>query len=421
MDTAATPLSQWLARLETVSSREIDLGLDRVSRVLQRLDLPPARTVLHVAGTNGKGSSVAMLESLLRPTDACVGSYTSPHILRFNERICVDGRDASDAEIVAALEQVEAVRADEALTYFEFSTLAAMVIFAEAGADTLLLEIGLGGRLDAVNAVEPTAGLITNIGLDHCAWLGEDIESIAFEKAGIMRPGKPCVFGSREMPNAIGRHAADIGARLLAAGRDYDWELAGDSWAWRGAAHSLDGLRRPVLVGDHQVVNAAGVLALLETCGVTEVLTREAVNEALGSVELDGRIQSVDLETRWVVDVAHNPDAAEALARGLQGFDGRTIAIIGMLDDKDVETVAKHLDPQVDHWIAVAADSPRAVAAAELARRVATGTGDDCEAADSLQAAMQRAETLAGPGDRVLVTGSFYLVGPALDQLYSRR
>ena len=421
MNTGATPLSQWLARLETVSSREIDLGLERVSRVLERLDLPAARTVLHVAGTNGKGSSVAMLESLLRPTDACVGSYTSPHILRFNERICVDGRDASDAEIVAALEQVEAVREDEALTYFEFGTLAAMVIFAEAGADTLLLEIGLGGRLDAVNAIEPTAGLITNIGLDHCAWLGEDIESIAFEKAGIMRPGKPVVFGSRERPEAIGRHAADIGARLLAAGRDYDWELAGERWAWRGAAHALDGLRRPVLIGDHQVANAAGVLALLEATGFTDVLTLEAVDEALANVQLDGRIQSVDLETRWVVDVAHNPDAAEALARGLQGFDGRTVAIIGMLDDKDVETVAQHLDAQIDHWIAVAADSPRTVSAAELARRVAASTGNRCEVADSLQAAMRRAEALAGSRDRVLVTGSFYLVGPALDELYSRR
>ena len=176
MDTAATPLSQWLARLETVSSREIDLGLERVSRVLERLALPPALTVLHVAGTNGKGSSVAMLESLLRPTGAQVGSYTSPHILRYNERICVDGQEADDDRIIAAFERIESVRDGEELTYFEFGTLAALVVFAEAGCDTLLLEIGLGGRLDAVNAVEPTAGLITNIGLDHCAWLGEDIE-----------------------------------------------------------------------------------------------------------------------------------------------------------------------------------------------------------------------------------------------------
>ncbi len=421
MDTAATPLSQWLARLETVSSREIDLGLERVSNVLERLALPAADTVLHVAGTNGKGSSVAMLEALLRPTGARVGSYTSPHILRYNERICIDGRDADDSEIIAAFERVEAVRDGEELTYFEFGTLAALVVFAEAGADTLLLEIGLGGRLDAVNAVEPTAGLITNIGLDHCAWLGEDIESIAFEKAGIMRPGKPVVFGSHDMPDAIGAHARDIGAQLLAAGRDYDWQLADDSWSWRGAGLALDNLHRPVLVGDHQVANAAGVLALLEVCGFGGALDRDAVNAALADVQLDGRIQSIALDTHWVVDVAHNPDAAEALARGLEGFPGRTVAIVGMLDDKDVESVVRHIDGRVDEWIAVTADSPRAIGAAELGERISAVASGRCQVADSLHAAMERAEQLAGPGDRVLVTGSFYLVGPALDQLYSRR
>ena len=421
MDTAATPLSQWLARLETVSSREIDLGLERVSRVLERLELPTAATVLHVAGTNGKGSSVAMLESLLRPAGARVGSYTSPHILRYNERICVDGRDADDSEIIAAFERVEAVRDGEELTYFEFGTLAALVVFAEAGADTLLLEIGLGGRLDAVNAVEPTAGLITNIGLDHCAWLGEDIESIAFEKAGIMRPGKPVVFGSHDMPAAIAAHAEDTGARLLAAGQDYDWHLADDTWAWHGAGMTLDDLHRPVLVGDHQVANAAGVLTLLETCGYGDSLTRDAVNAALADVQLDGRIQSIMLDTHWVVDVAHNPDAAEALARGLDGFSGRTIAIVGMLDDKDVESVVRHIDARVDEWIAVTADSPRAIDAAELGERISAVASSRCQAADSLYTAMQLAEGLAGRSDRVLVTGSFYLVGPALDQLYSRR
>lgn len=421
MDTAVTPLSQWLARLETVSSREIDLGLERVSKVLERLALPAAQTVLHVAGTNGKGSSVAMLESLLRPTGARVGSYTSPHILRYNERICIDGVEACDEEIVAAFERVESVRGGEELTYFEFGTLAALVVFAEAGADTLLLEIGLGGRLDAVNAVEPTAGLITNIGLDHCAWLGGDIESIAAEKAGIMRSGKPVVFGSREMPHAIATHARDLGAKLLAAGRDFDWQFDGDHWSWHGVDEALDRLHRPVLVGDHQVANAAGVLALLEANGFGRVLTRDAVNAAMAGVQLDGRIQTIDLDTRWVVDVAHNPDAAEALARGLEGFDGRTIAVVGMLDDKDVESVVRHLDDRVDEWISVTADSPRATGAAELGRRIEAVTGGTCQVAESLPAAMSLAEMLAGPGDRALVTGSFYLVGPALDQLYSRR
>jgi dihydrofolate synthase/folylpolyglutamate synthase len=421
VDTDATPLSRWLARLETISSREIDLGLERVTKVLGRLALPPARTVLHVAGTNGKGSSVAMLESLLRTTDSRIGSYTSPHILRFNERICVDGRDAEDSEIIAAFERVEAVREGEELTYFEFGTLAALVVFAEAGADTLLLEIGLGGRLDAVNAVEPTAGLITNIGLDHCAWLGEDVESIAFEKAGIMRPGRPVVFGAHDRPVAIDAHARDVGARLLAAGRDYDWQLSGDTWSWRGADMILENLQRPVLVGDHQVANAAGVLALLEASGFGDSLTSKAVSAALADVQLDGRIQSVVLDTHWVVDVAHNPDAAEALALGLAEFAGRTIAIVGMLDDKDVEQVVGHIDDRVDEWIAVTADSPRAIDAAELGRRISSVASGRCHVADSLHAAMQHAEDLAGDSDRVLVTGSFYLVGPVLDQLYSRR
>lgn len=421
MDTIATPLSRWLARLETFSSQEIDLGLERVSRVLDRLALPSSPTVLHVAGTNGKGSSVAMLEALLRSTDRRVGSYTSPHILRFNERISIDGQDAQDSEIIAAFERVESVRDDEELTYFEFGTLAALVVFAEAGADTLLLEIGLGGRLDAVNAVEPTAGLITNIGLDHCAWLGEDIESIAFEKAGIMRPGKPVVFGAHERPDAIDAQARDVGAQLLAAGRDYDWQLSGDNWSWRGADVILEDLQRPVLVGDHQVANAAGVLTLLEASGFGDTLTKDTVNAALADVQLDGRIQSVVLDTHWVVDVAHNADAAEALARGLAGFAGRTIAIVGMLDDKDVEQVVEHLDARVEEWIAVTADSPRAIDAAELGRRIGAVASGGCQVADSLHAAMQFAEEMAGDSDRVLVTGSFYLVGPALDQLYSRR
>jgi dihydrofolate synthase/folylpolyglutamate synthase len=414
-------LSHWLARLETVSSREIDLGLDRVLRMLERLELPPPETVLHVAGTNGKGSSVAMLEALLQTTDARVGCYTSPHILDYNERVRIDGRSVSDEQLIDAFERIEAVREGEQLTYFEFGTLAALVLFADAGVDTELLEIGMGGRLDAVNAVEPTAGIITNIGLDHCAWLGEDIESIAFEKAGIMRPGKPVVFGSHERPAAITAHADAIGARLIAAGRDFDWQLEGATWSWRGTRVTLEGLARPALVGDHQVANAAGVLALLEACGRADLLTAATVNAALGTVRLDGRIQQLKNGTRWIVDVAHNPDAALALAQGLRGYAGATVAILGMLDDKDVEGVVAHLDGLVKHWIAVAADSPRAIDAEELGRRITKAGAKSCRVAKSLQEAMRCAEELAGDDDRVLITGSFYLVGPALERLYSRR
>ena len=271
--------------------------------------------------------------------------------------------------------------------------------------------------------MEPTAGLITNIGLDHCAWLGNDIESIAFEKAGIMRPGKPVVFGSRERPEAIGRHAADIGARLLAAGRDYDWELTGDSWAWRGAEHALEGLQRPVLIGDHQVANAAGVLALLEAAGFADLLKPGRINDALAGVRLDGRMQRLDSDPRWLFDVAHNPAGAVALAATLRAdpAPGRTIAILGLLEDKDMAGVLAPLVPVVDHWIAVTADSPRAVPAEAIARQVAGMTGGECTVASTIAAAIEATTTLAAAEDRILVTGSFYLVGPIISELYSRR
>lgn len=423
MDALRSPLSDWLARLESLSPRDIDLGLERVSRVLERLALGRPETVFHVAGTNGKGSSVAMLEAMLRSSGERVGSYTSPHVRRYNERIRVDGEAASDAQIIAAFERVEAVREAEALTYFEYGTLAALVVFVDAGVDTAILEVGMGGRLDAVNAIEPDAGLITNIALDHCDWLGDDIETIAAEKAGIMRSGRPVVFGAREVPQSIAKAADSVGARLVLAGRDYDWSITGDAWSWRGSQQRLDGLSLPALPGEHQVGNAAAVLALLEAAGRGELLQQSLVNECLAGLRLDGRMQRIEADVPWLLDVAHNPAAAAALADALRadGHAGETVAIFSMLDDKDVESTVEVLVGHVDHWIAVSADTPRAIEAGELARRVANATGAACLVATSLNEAMSRAEELATPDDRILVTGSFYLVGPVLTELYSRR
>ena len=422
MNASAAPLSDWLSRLETLSPHEIDLGLERVELVLDRLALAPPATVFHIAGTNGKGSSVAMLEALLRSSGARVGSFTSPHISRYNERIRVDGKEAGDEQIIAAFEKVEAVRGDEELTYFEFGTLAAMVVFAESGIDTVILEVGMGGRLDAVNAVEPDAGLITNISLDHCDWLGNDVASIALEKAGVMRSGKPIIFGARDMPPSILEHAEEVGARLIAAGRDFDWSIDGNQWAWQGLAHRLDGLDLPALVGEHQVGNAAAVLVLVESAGFDELLREELVNKALQQLRLDGRMQELKSGARWLLDVAHNPAAASVLSDTLraESHSARTVAIIGMLDDKDVQGVVEPLADQVDHWIAVTAASPRAIDAGELARQVANTTNAACLVAGSLDAAISRAQELAGPDDRVLVTGSFYLVGPVLEALWER-
>lgn len=423
MSTADLPLADWLQRLETLHPTDIELGLDRISTVLDRLELTFDASVFHVAGTNGKGSSVAMLDAILREAGVRTGCYTSPHVIHYNERIAVDGQFATDAEIVAAFERVEAARNDVSLTYFEFGTLAAVVIFADAGVDTMILEIGMGGRLDAVNAVEPTAGLITNISLDHCDWLGNDIEAIAFEKAGIMRAGKPVIFGSHESPRTINSHATDIGAVLSMAGRDFDWRIDGDHWHWQGQGTAVDGLEWPALAGEHQVGNAAGVLALIEAAGVGEVLDASLVNSALRNLSLEGRVQVLDREARWILDVAHNQAAAAVLGKTLRLIEngGTTVAILGMLDDKDVEGAVAEIADEVDQWIAVTADSPRAIDADELGRRVSNVTNKGCLVAHSLDSALQRAEEVTGSGDRVLVTGSFYLVGPALNQLYSRR
>ncbi len=419
MRAAAEPLSEWLARLEKLSPLEIDLGLERVERVLERLSLQLPRTVIHVAGTNGKGSCVAMLASLLQTTGACVGSYTSPHMCRYNERIRIDGREASDKQIVAAFERVEDVRQDEALTYFEYGTLAAMVVFVQAGVEAAVLEVGMGGRLDAVNVFEPDAGLITNIALDHCDWLGNDVETIAREKAGIMRRDKPVVFGSREVPQSILSQADATGARLLIAGRDYDWSVEEQSWSWRGSVSGLERLAMPGLPGDHQLENAAAVLALVEACGRSDLLQAAAVNECLAALRLDGRMQEIDAGGKWLLDVAHNPAAATALATQLQARqgNGKTLAIVGILDDKDVEGIAGPLAGHVDHWIATTAESPRAIEAGELARRIANVSNAGCLVTACIESAMDRARELATADDLILVTGSFYLVGPALERL----
>jgi dihydrofolate synthase/folylpolyglutamate synthase len=422
MSPATLPLPDWLARLEILSPREIDLGLDRVDQVLERLALPRPKNVFHVAGTNGKGSCVAMLEALLLHDEACVGSYTSPHMIRYNERIRINGGEASDEQIVAAFERIEALRGSMPLTYFEYGTLAALVVFADANVDTAILEVGMGGRLDAVNAVEPDAGIITNISLDHCDWLGEDTESIAVEKAGIMRRDKPVVFGSRKMPRTIAERAKATRARLLVAGRDYDWLHGSDGWMWSDSQQRLEGLKMPALPGDHQLENAAAVLAMLKAAGRHDLLHADKVNDALSGLRLAGRMQRIEGTNQYLLDVAHNAAAAAALATVLESepIDGQTVAIIGVLNDKDLSGIVSPLVGHVDHWIAVTADSPRAIESGELARQVANLSGSACLAAESLSQALQQAQLLASPTDQILVTGSFYLVGPVLSELYSR-
>ena len=421
MLSTGAPLSEWLAWLETLSPKEIDLGLDRVSDVLARLNLTRPDHVLLIAGTNGKGSSVTMAAALLCAAGHRVGAYTSPHISRFNERIVVDGRMVSDAEIIAAFETVEVARKGTELTYFEFSTLAAATIYAALDLDVWILEVGLGGRLDATNVIDPTASLITNISLDHCDWLGHDIEAIGHEKAGVMRPAKPTIFGGHEMPDAVRKHAAAIGADLFSPGHGFSVAAsASGDWDWAGPSQRLESLQPPGLVGAFQIDNAAAVLALLDVAGLMDGIDDALVNRVLPHISLAGRAQRLEREGReWLLDVAHNPAAAEMLATTLASSSTprQTIAIVGLLDDKDVAGVIGPLTGHVDQWVVMAAESHRAVAADELGRQISNLADKACFVADSVVTAIDFARRSSSKNDRILVTGSFSTVGPVLDQL----
>lgn len=365
-----------------------------------------------------------MLEALLRSARARTGCYTSPHLLRYNERIRIDGIPASDAEIISALETVESVRQGLPLTYFEFGTLAALVVFERNRADTLVLEIGMGGRLDAVNAVEPDAGIITNVDRDHCEWLGNDVETIAREKAGIMRQGKPVIFGSECIPAAIPACAAKTGADLRILGRDF-WYTRDPSrpeqWSWRGRQVSLEGIAVPSLAGRFQLQNAAAVLASLEAIGRTDVLNPDRVSEALQNLSLPGRFQWVRGNRRWLLDVAHNPHAAAGLADSLSALEpgSPVTAIVGVMADKELPGIVMPLAPYVRRWIAITAVNPRALPARELAQSIAHLVNKPCLIMDDLSEAMKFAGQAEDDGI-ILVTGSFYTVGPALEALQRR-
>lgn len=417
-------LADWLPWLETLSPREIVLGLDRVHTVLERLELNRPGIVIHVGGTNGKGSCVSMLDALVQTNGLHTGSYTSPHVHRYNERIRIDGEPATDAAVIDALQLVEAVRGDVPLTFFEFGTLAALVAFDTAGLDVWILEVGLGGRLDAVNAIDPDVSLITNVSLDHCAWLGDDIESIAREKAGIMRASRPVIFGSQAVPTAIRQAAADLGAELSIAGEDYSFELdliETQLWSWKGADAVLENLAIPALPGEVQIQNAAAVLATIEALDMDALLHRQMVNQAFSSAQLVGRFQTVTRKCQWILDVAHNPAAAVAFANRFRSVDytGSVTAVVGMFQDKDVAGFLAPLADFVDRWVAVTVAGARAATATEIGRQISAQTCAPCLIIDDIDAALDAVIEEVSSNDVVIIAGSFYIVGPALEWLRS--
>ena len=421
MQTLARTLAEWLAHCEQLHARPIDLGLERVRQVAERMQLRFDCTVITVAGTNGKGSTCAMLESIAGQAGWRTGVYTSPHLVRFEERCRIAGEAVAEADLLPQFARVEAARRDTTLSYFEFTTLAILGCMADAKLDLAVLEVGLGGRLDAVNIIDADCAVITSIDLDHMEFLGPDRESIGFEKAGILRPGRPAVVSDPVPPASIARHAHAIGADLWQSGVDFNFSGDQQQWAWAGRGKRYSGLAYPALRGANQLLNAAGVLAALTAVRERLPIPAQAVRAGLALVELPGRFQIVPGQPTLVLDVAHNPHAASALAANLDamGFFPNTHAVFGAMADKDLDGILRRMAPVVDRWYFCDLPGTRAARADELLQRwQALNTRKDASASAHAgpTQALAAAVGAADPADRILVFGSFLTVGGVLEQ-----
>ena len=419
-------LEQWLAYQAQVHPQAIELGLERLSIVLERLQWrQPSVPVITIAGTNGKGSVSAYCAAILRASGFRVGTFTSPHLRDYRERIRVHDRLARHEELTEVFERIEIARGSVALTFFEFNALAALLIFEAAALDAWVLEIGMGGRLDAVNVVDADVAVVTSIGLDHQEYLGDTLEAIAREKAGIFRPGKTAVIGGREPSLVLEEVARALRAPLKRLAIEYNYIREGAGWRYRGTRWDLPHLPAPALLGDIQFSNAATAIAALEEIAPRLNIPAAGIARGLGEVQLAGRFQWVPpgADTPgWVLDVAHNPDAARVLARNLKGHPvaGKTLGVCGILADKDAAGIASLLDPCIDAWWCASVDGARGRSGEDLAKTVAAEVAGAVVATDSVAGACAAALKFAGPLDRVVVFGSFHTVGPALDWLEAR-
>jgi dihydrofolate synthase / folylpolyglutamate synthase len=435
-------LNDWLDYQQRIHARGIDLGLERVHEVWQRMGAPAiAKTVITVGGTNGKGSTVAFLEAMLRAGGMRVGAYTSPHIMVYNERVRVDGACAMDEPLVAAFERIEAARGVVTLTYFEFGTLAAFHLFARAGLDVALLEVGLGGRLDAVNVVDPDCAVVTTVDLDHTEYLGADREAIGREKAGIFRAGSPAIVGETAPPRSLLAHAAAIGAQVAVLGRDFGWLPRNDGLEWwrreRGRRRHVASARpggdaivlrgELALEGAFQYRNAAAAIAALHALGGRArwdpAAAASAGSPAGAPPLLPGRLQRLAGRPELVVDVAHNTQAARELARWLDRHPvaGVTRAVFGALADKDIEGIARALGPRVAHWhlAGLDRDSPRGTTAAAISARVGATLPDASRGEHpDVASALAAARAACSADDRILAFGSFFVVAAVFESVH---
>lgn len=406
---ATSPLATWLSYLENLHSKTIDLGLARVSQVGGNLDvLKPAPFVFTVAGTNGKGTTCRTLETILMAAGYKVGVYSSPHLVRYTERVRVQGAELPESAHTASFAAIEATRGDTSLTYFEYGTLSALWLFKQAALDVVILEVGLGGRLDATNIVDADVSVVTSIALDHTDWLGPDRESIGREKAGVFRAHRPAVVGEPDMPHTIADVAREKGAQLLQRDVDWRYSVEGDSWTFSDAQGELRNLPLPNVPQP----NAATALAALRASGLK--VSEEVIREGIASAILPGRFQTIQLEPRVILDVAHNPHAAAYLAGRLKSLPktGRVLAVIGMLHDKDIAGTLACLEDVVDSWYCAPLEGPRGATAEQLCEHLRAGA-----IYSNVAQAWHAAMADAAPEDTVLVCGSFHTVAHVMEML----
>jgi dihydrofolate synthase / folylpolyglutamate synthase len=410
-----TNLDDWLTYLETAHPVGIDMGLGRINQVKESLGLRFSCPVITVGGTNGKGSTCAFLESVLLAAGYKVACHTSPHLLRFHERARIHGREASDAELLQSFNRVEHARCRienaPTLTYFEFTTLAIMDLFANAGIDVAILEVGMGGRLDAVNIVDADCAIVTSIDLDHMAYLGNTREAIAYEKAGIFRKNASAICGDPVPPQSLIDHAKALGTDLWLIGKDFGFEGDQQQWGWSGRGKRFSGLAYPALRGANQLLNASAVIAALMALHDRLPVSAQDIRNGFALVELPGRFQVLPGKPSIVLDVAHNPHAAATLAQSLDkmGYHPYTYAVFGAMADKDIERVLKPMMDLVDYWYCTDLPTARAAKGIDLAKQI-QGLGKEAEVFSGAGSAYQMALDKAGEGDRIVVFGSFYTV-----------
>ncbi|MCY9848637.1 bifunctional tetrahydrofolate synthase/dihydrofolate synthase [Pectobacterium jejuense] len=406
---ATSPLVTWLHYLEHLHAQAIDLGLERVKQVAEHLQLlQPAATIFTVAGTNGKGTTCCTLESILLAAGLRVGVYSSPHLVRYTERVRIQGKELPEALHTQAFADIEAGRRAVSLTYFEFGTLSALQLFKQANLDVVILEVGLGGRLDATNIVDADVSVVTSIAIDHTDWLGNDRESIGREKAGIFRQGRPAVVGEPDMPGTIADVAAEKGAQLRRRGRDWEYSMQRETWSWQDKQRELSRLPLPNV----PLANAATALAALHYSSLN--VSEEAIRQGLQHAALPGRFQTVQESPRLILDVAHNPHAAAYLANRLAALPkrGKVRAVVGMLSDKDIAGTLAHLTPLVDAWYCAPLEGPRGATAQQVAEHLTHS-----QSFSDVVAAWQQAMSEATEQDIVIVCGSFHTVAHVMEAL----